>query len=202
MEDDGWAGTWVAHSLVSPHRQRPGHAVTLDGGAPSAAPQPGAEGHVLTPLLGGTLLTSGGERRLRSISPASLARPESAGFSSVLPRRHRRASPPAPQGERRVAGPCRDEGAIPTHGPRKDPGGGGFFFFFCLPKGEEYFSSGAFGRAEYRGFAGVGGRSPGCLSLSVVFTVMFRVPPPSPGLSSWNWGGEEALHNPNSPNSP
>lgn len=201
MEDDGRAGTWVAHSLVSPHRQRPGHAVTLGGGAPSAAPQPGAEGHVLTPLLGGTLLTSGGERRLRSISPASLARPESAGFSSVLPRRHRRASPPAPQGERRVAGPCRDEGAIPTHGPRKDPGGGGFFFFFASPRERNIFLLGHLAELSTGGSPG-GGLSPGCLSLSVVFTVMFRVPPLSPGLSSWNWGGEEALHNPNSPNSP
>lgn len=33
---------------------------------------------------------------------------------------------------------------------------GGDFFFFCLPRGEEYFSSGAFGRAEHRGFAGGG----------------------------------------------
>lgn len=52
MEDDGQAGTRVAHSLISPRRQHPGDAVALGGGASSAAPQPGAEGHVLTPLPG------------------------------------------------------------------------------------------------------------------------------------------------------
>lgn len=54
-----------------------------------------------------------------------------------------------------MAGTCHEEGAIPTHALGKDRGGG----FFCLPRGEEYFSSGAFGRAERRGSPGGGGFS-------------------------------------------
>lgn len=54
-DNAGRPGTGVAHIVVSPGRQRPGDAVALGGGALSAAPQPRAERHVLTPLLGGDI---------------------------------------------------------------------------------------------------------------------------------------------------
>uniref|UniRef100_A0A669Q2N9 Uncharacterized protein n=1 Tax=Phasianus colchicus TaxID=9054 RepID=A0A669Q2N9_PHACC len=48
-------GTWGWHHGCSPpsshHRQLPGDAVTICRSSPTAAPKPGAEGHVLT-LLG------------------------------------------------------------------------------------------------------------------------------------------------------
>lgn len=171
------------------------------------------------------MLTSGGKRRLRSISPAFLARPESAGFSSVLPRRdHGASSPHRRGGSVAWRGPAVRKGRFPPAPRARTREGGvcGGVDFFASPRvgagGEEYFSSGAFGRAERRGFAaggeGRGGLSPRRRSRPRVFLAECDVhcdvlgTSPSRGLPSRrvqepfprrSRGGEhETLHNLNS----
>lgn len=146
--------------LVSPGRQCPGHAVALGGGAPSAAAQPRAEGHVLTPPEGDNC----DRRRKEEAVEHQPSFPGTAGvrWDFLGAAAARPWSVPPAMGEQRGAGTwrghggdmegtCRDQGAIPTHALGQDSGEGGIFL---PPRGEEYFSSGAFGGAERGGVPG------------------------------------------------
>lgn len=140
-DNTGRAGTRVTHTLVSPRRQRPGDAVALGRGTPSAAPQPRAEGHVLTPLPGGNIAD---QRRKEEAAEHQPSFPGTAGvrwvFLGATAARPSGVISPPPWGEHRMAGTCRDEGAIPTHALGEDlgegvflpPRGGGIFFFWGI----------------------------------------------------------------------